>query len=199
MKTQQLSDRVSAFLDHLTHERGLSPHTISGYGRDLRHLTNYLDSQNICAWHTFSSHHLRQYVAQNHRQGVSGKSQQRRLSAIRTFYHYLLREGHATRNPALEVSAPRSKKSLPRTLDTDQVAQLLNPSQTPGNKVSGNWYHLRDLAMLELFYSSGLRLSELVGANLTSIDRQDGTIRVLGKGRKVRLVPVGKFRPGSCD
>jgi len=117
---------------------------------------------------------------------VSGKSIQRQLSAIRTFYNYLLREGITKNNPALELSAPKSTKKLPRTLDTDQISQLLSHHEK-------DWHGLRDHAILELFYSSGLRLSELVGCNIDSVDFEDRTVRVLGKGSKERIIPLGKM------
>ena len=204
MGPKNLSEPVSTFLAHLTHERGLSPNTVKAYRHDLTHLVGYLQAREILSWAAFTSHQLRHYVALNHRQGISGKSQQRRLSAFMTFYHYLIAEGLARKNPALGLAAPKSPKKLPKTLDTDQVSQLLNTaSATPGNTdpvktdlvktglVRKRWHSLRDHAMLELFYSSGLRLSELVGADLHSVDWHDGTIRVLGKGSKERLVPVG--------
>jgi len=130
MDSRPLSDPVSTFLGHLTHERGLSPNTIKGYRHDLTHLMDYLRAQEIRSWAAFTSHQLRHYVAQNHRQGISGKSQQRRLSALRTYYRYLIAEGLVRKNPALEITAPKSSKKLPKTLDTDQVSQLLNTAST---------------------------------------------------------------------
>jgi integrase/recombinase XerC len=109
---------------------------------------------------------------------------QRALSAIRTFYHFLIRESQAKVNPAIDIATPKTPKKLPNTLDTDQVAQLLDSSTT-------EWHSVRDHAIMELFYSSGLRLSELVGTDITSIDLDESTVRVLGKGRKERIVPVG--------
>ncbi len=188
MEADDLIDQVSVFLSHLQNERGLSANTITGYQRDLFHLAAHMTSLGIDSWNALAGHQLRHYIAQNHRQGISGKSQQRKLSAIRTFYHYLIREGQSKSNPALEVTAPKNQKKLPKTLDTDQVSQLLNGQKTGRTT---KWHAIRDRAMLELFYSSGLRLSELVGANQNSIDWQDGSIRVIGKGNKERLVPVG--------
>ena len=177
---------LNQFLSHLKNERGLAANTISGYKRDLFHLLDFLEEERIENWGDLSGHQLRHYVAKNHRAGVSGKSQQRKLSATRTFYHYQIREGLGRRNPALEVSAPKTSKKLPKTLDTDQVSQLLNTK-------ANNWHTTRDHAMLEMFYSSGLRLSELVGSNIDSVDWHDGTIRVVGKGNKERMVPIGSI------
>ena len=178
------ADPVSDFLAHLHHERGLTENTISNYKRDLENFSAFLETDNI-AFNRVSSHHIRAFVSARHRRGASGKSLQRALSAIRTFYHYLVREQLASINPALDIATPKTAKKLPKTLDTDQVSQLLNAN-------TSKWHNVRDHTIMELFYSSGLRLSELVGANLSSIDLDESTIRVLGKGRKERLVPVGK-------
>lgn len=180
----QLATQSQQFLQHLANERGLSKHTVSNYARDLAVLAAFCTDQGITAWSKLQTHHLRQFVARGHRQGLSGKSQQRGLSATRTFYHYLLRENIVKHNPALGIIAPKSQQKLPDTLDTDQVAQLLN---VPDN----DWYARRDRAMLELFYSSGLRLTELVMSNITDISWDDGLIKVTGKGNKQRLLPVG--------
>lgn len=177
---------LDAFLVHLTQERGLSAHTITSYRRDLGFLCDFLAKQHIGDWKSVKGHHVRAFVSACHRKGLSGKSLQRRLSSIRTFYHYLVREGLARSNPALDVTAPKTRHTLPRTLDTDQVARLLEVSGT-------RWHAKRDRAMLELFYSSGLRLSELVNADIDSIDFGDSTIRVVGKGNKERMLPVGSL------
>ena len=124
------------------------------------------------------------YISDSHRQGKSGRSLQRILSATRTFFNYLAREGVRTTNPAMEFSAPKSNAKLPATIDTDQISKLLDINKT-------DWHSVRDRAMLELFYSSGLRLSELVGTNLSDLSLNDATIKVRGKGSKERMLPVG--------
>lgn len=177
-------DQVNAFLAHLNDERGLSQNTIQNYSRDLQNFAGFLEVENV-SWQKVSSHHVRGFVAARHRKGASGKSLQRALSAIRTFYYYLIREHQAINNPAIDIATPKTAKKLPRTLDPDQVSQLLD------SRVS-SWHHMRDHAIMELFYSSGLRLSELVGSNLASLDLDESSIRVLGKGKKERIVPVGK-------
>ncbi len=180
----KLDDGVRAFLRHLADERQLSVNTIKGYERDLAALTTYLTETEIEDWTRVASHHLRDFISRGHREGKSGKTLQRRLSAIRTLLHYLAREGVVKSNPATEFSAPKSPSRLPETIDTDQVSMMLDIS-------TDTWHGLRDRAMLELFYSSGLRLSELVGANLTDISFDDVNIRVRGKGNKERLLPIG--------
>jgi integrase/recombinase XerC len=128
---------------------------------------------------------VRVFAARSHAAGLNPRSVQRRLSAVRGFFGYLVREGAATSNPALDVRAPKAAKRLPGTLDVDQINQLL---QIPG----GDPLAVRDRAIMELFYSSGLRLAELTGLDLTHIDLVDRTVRVLGKGSKTRVVPVGR-------
>ena len=183
---------INDFLAHLKNEKGLAQNTTENYQRDLKQLLTFATEQDIGEWNKLADHHLRFYVAQNHRRGLSGKSQQRKLSTVRTFFHYLIGEGHAKANPAIGLAAPKTAKRLPRTLDTDQMSQLLD-QRPASNAPSNQWHTTRDQAMLELLYSSGLRLSEIVGSNIPSIDWDDATIRVIGKGNKERVVPVGSM------
>jgi integrase/recombinase XerC len=176
--------QFDAFVSHLETERTLSPHTVSAYRRDLERFIAFCDNQKLPDWRQVKGHHVRAFVAECHRKGASGKSLQRRLSSLRTFFNYLVREGHTRANPALDISAPKTAQRLPKTLDPDQVSQLLSVE-------GAKWHTRRDRAILELFYSSGLRLAELAGANLSSIDIADGSIRVVGKGSKERQLPVG--------
>jgi integrase/recombinase XerC len=184
MTRQALITPVTGFLSHLSDERQLSIHTVSGYRRDLTALYEYLDGENLNDWTEVATHHLRAFISQEHRQGKSGRTLQRRLSAIRTFYNYLAREGITKANPAMEFSAPKSTPGLPITIDTDQVSHLLEIKTT-------DWHGCRDKAILELFYSSGLRLAELVGSNINDLSFSDNTIKVRGKGNKERILPVG--------
>jgi integrase/recombinase XerC len=180
----QLQQLLSAFIRHLLNERQLSNHTVDGYHRDLTALKNELANQGISDWLDVSAHHLRTYIGVGKRQGRSGKTLQRRLSATRTFFNYLAREGISTTNPALEFSAPKASSQLPVTIDTDQVSRLLEIEET-------GWHALRDRAMLELFYSSGLRLAELVGSNKSDLSFDDNSMKVRGKGNRERVLPVG--------
>ena len=175
---------VSAFIAHLSNERQLSAHTVNGYKRDLTALKKHLASQDIMDWLDVGANHLRTYIGAGRKQGRTGKTLQRRLSSTRTFFNYLAREGIRTTNPAMEFSAPRSDSRLPATMDTDQVSRLLEIHTT-------DWHSLRDKAILELFYSSGLRLAELVGSNKNDISFVDNSIKVRGKGKKERILPVG--------
>ena len=175
---------LEKFLRHLGAERGLSPLTSRHYRRDLLQCVAYCDAAGIADWEDLNSAEVRGWVAALHRRGLSGKSIQRALSALRTFYRYLLREQAVARNPASGVTAPKSARRLPKTLTADQAARLVAlDARDP--------LVLRDRALLELLYSSGLRLSEVVNLDLSELDLAGGNVRVTGKGKKVRDVPVG--------
>jgi len=176
---------IDGYLTHLSKERRLSPHTASNYARDLRALADFAERGNISAWKSLDSQHVRMFAARAHASGLNPRSVQRRLSAVRGFFNYLIRERVITANPALDVRAPKAAKRLPGTLDVDQLNHLLDIP--PENALA-----VRDRAIMELFYSSGLRLDELVRLDLTSIDLADRTVRVHGKGSKTRIVPVGR-------
>jgi len=174
------------FLDFLGDERGLSPRTIAAYRRDLERFSADLKEQGVSGPESATEHTVRQFIARLHRQGLGARSIQRLLSAIRSFYRWLMREALAGHNPAAQVRAPRSGRKLPATLDTDAVARLLDIRDTGP-------LALRDKAMMELFYSSGLRLSELAGLRWDQIDAASGLVTVTGKGNKTRVVPLGRY------
>jgi len=177
--------QIDGYLRHLGFERRLSPHTASNYARDLRALADYAERGALDDWKRIDSQHVRMFAARSHAGGLSPRSVQRRLSAARGFFHYLMREGVLKSNPAVDIRAPKAAKRLPGTLDADQLNQLLDIPPEDALAV-------RDRAIMELFYSSGLRLSELVGLDLGNLDLPDRTVRVLGKGSKTRIVPVGR-------
>jgi integrase/recombinase XerC len=176
---------IDGYLAHLSRERRLSPHTASNYARDLRALAEYASRSELTHWKSLDSQHVRLFAARAHAGGLSPRSVQRRLSAVRGFFNYLLRERAVTHNPAVDVRAPKASRRLPGTLDVDQINQLLDIP--PDDALA-----VRDRAIMELFYSSGLRLDELVTLDLGQLDLADRTVRVLGKGRKTRIVPVGR-------
>jgi integrase/recombinase XerC len=180
-------DRTSIddYITHLSKERRLSPHTASNYARDLRGLAEFAVKNNVRDWQSLDSQHVRLFAARSHASGLDPRSVQRRLSAVRGFFNYLVRERVVASNPAVDVRAPKAAKRLPATLDVDQLNQLLDIP--PENSLA-----VRDRAIMELFYSSGLRLAELVGLDITHVDLADRTVRVLGKGAKTRIVPVGR-------
>ena len=176
--------QVDAFLQYLRNERRASPHTINSYGRDLAGLQSFCDRQRLRSWQDINARHARAYVSHAHRRGLSGKSIQRLLSAVRSFYDFMQREQILSVNPWLGITAPKSPKRLPHTLSVDQAAHLV---AIPTADVIA----LRDRAMLELLYSSGLRLAELVSLDVLDVDLADNVVRVTGKGSKTRVVPVG--------
>jgi integrase/recombinase XerC len=178
--------RQQQFLDYLHHERGLSPRTRSAYKRDLDEFSKELARNDIAGPEKAGEHDIRRLVARLHRQGLGPRSLQRLLSVIRSYYRWLMREGHAGHNPAAAVKAPKVNRKLPGTLDTDAVSRLLDiRDKSP--------LALRDKAIMELFYSSGLRLSELATLRWDQIDPASGLITVTGKGNKTRVVPIGSY------
>ena len=176
---------IDRFIRHLEYERRLSPLTCKNYRRDLQVLAAYCEQSNVDGWGDLDSEHVRAFSATCFRKGLSARSIQRRLSAARTFFRYLIREKAVTKNPVSSVSAPKGRKRLPGNLDADRMARLLD---IPGDGAIVD----RDRAILELLYSSGLRLAELIDLNLGDVDMHDATVRVTGKGNKDRIVPVGR-------
>ncbi|MBW0148595.1 tyrosine recombinase XerC [Marinobacter arenosus] len=183
---------LEAFIGHLASEKRHSPRTCDSYQRDLRGLARWLSHDQQDQWQRVSNHDLRRYVAALSRDGLNGRSIARHLSAIRRFYQYLLRERLATDNPALDIRAPKSARRLPKVADVDQLNHLLDARPDDPLEV-------RDLCMFELMYSSGLRLSELAGLDVDSVDLQGGEVRVLGKGGKERVLPVGRKARSSLQ
>jgi integrase/recombinase XerC len=175
---------IDQFIRHLEFERRLSSETCRHYRRDLEALAAWCDESGLESWASLDSEHVRAWSAACFRRGLASRSIQRRLSAARTFYRYLLREKHVRHNPVQSVSAPRGAKRLPENLDADRMARLL---EIPGDGPLVD----RDRAILELLYSSGLRLAELTDLDVDDVDGLDATVRVTGKGNKDRIVPVG--------
>ena len=176
---------IQTYLARLRNERRLSEHTIDGYSRDLHQLESWLQSNDRYDWSTVDSAQIRDFAAFVHRQGRSPASIRRLLSSARNFFRFLARESVIEINPVQDVSAPKMTKRLPRALDVDQIDRLLSMPED-------GFLDKRDRAMLELFYSSGLRLSELVRLDLQDVDLGEGSARIRGKGNKQRQVPVGR-------
>jgi len=177
----RLTADVARYIEHLNHERQYSAHTLGAYRRDL---SAFVSSLDIDQWKALRSAHVRDHLSALHRRGSATRSIQRALSCIRSFLDYLTRIGSTDGNVASVVRAPKSRRKLPKLLDTDQTAQLLNFE-------SANNLDLRDAAIVELFYGSGLRLAELVALDVSDLDLDEGFVTVIGKGRKVRQVPLG--------
>lgn len=177
--------QLAAYLDYLQAERQVSVHTLSAYRSDLLKVLDFAQQQDLSRWHDLKVAHLRQLVAQLHHAGLSGRSIARLLCAVRGLYAYLIREGLCRHDPAAGIRPPKGPRKLPKVLDVDRAQQLLD------SPVADDFSACRDHAILELLYSSGLRLSELVGLNLADLDMQQGLVLVLGKGNKQRILPVG--------
>jgi len=179
------TDWIDKFIHHLEFERRLSPQTCKNYRHDLESLFAFREKSGVDSWDKMDSEHFRAFSASCYRKGLSARSIQRRLSACRTFFRFLIREKHVDVHPVTDVSAPKGKKRLPENLDADRMARLL---EIPGKGPLVD----RDRAILELLYSSGLRLSELTGLNCGDVDMIDATVRVTGKGNRDRIIPVGR-------
>jgi len=186
MKTENLAtarqDMLNGYLAYLNIERQYSSLTIENYTRDIRHLFAAAGDTTLA---DLKSHQVRRFIAQLHGKGLGGKSLARMLSAWRGFYTYLIRDHHYSNNPCSGLRAPKSARNLPHTLSPDEAVRMVDlPTD---NDVLA----LRDKAMFELLYSSGLRLAELVGLEPAALDFNDGSVRVTGKGNKTRIVPLG--------
>ncbi len=181
-----MHQQLNNYWNYLRIERQVSPHTLSNYQRQLEAVVALLQEQEISQWQQVTSSVVRFVLAQSKKAGLHEKSLALRLSALRQFLSFLVQQGELSVNPAVGVSAPKQGKHLPKNLDNEQVQQLLaNDSKEP--------IDLRDKAMLELMYSSGLRLSELQGLNLNSINLRVREVRVIGKGNKERILPFGRY------
>jgi integrase/recombinase XerC len=195
------------FRKYLTTERQYSTHTDTNYARDLDALVQFCDKESLGDWRELDNHHIRTFAMRSHASGLAPKSIQRRLSAVRSFYEFLIRETLEARkrrdelptpnvlaNPAVDVRAPKPRRSLPHTLDADQMARLLEIPAAPGNPLVA-----RDRAIMELLYSSGLRLAELIALDVSHL-LADQTVHIeKGKGRKGRIVPVGRKAVEALD
>ncbi len=182
--SDHFATEINAYAQHLRSERQCSPHTLDNYLRDLRKFTAYCAQHSLDPLNTITPQDIRNNLAQLHRKGLASKSLHRWLSAVRSFFHFAIRQGWCANNPAEGIQAPKAARKLPKTLDVDQAAQFVG--------VEGDdFLNSRDRALLELLYSSGLRLSEIVGTNLIDLDMGEGMIQVTGKGQKTRRLPVG--------
>ena len=177
---------LAAYCAHLRNERQVSEHTQLAYRRDLTKVLEFCNHQGIASWKTLQIQQLRQLVARLHHHGQSSTSLARLLSAVRGLYRYLNREGLCEHDPANGLAPPKGERRLPKTLDTDRALQLLDGG------VDDDFIARRDQAILELFYSSGLRLSELTQLDLEQLDLAGALVQVHGKGGKARVLPVGR-------
>ncbi len=183
---QQAQQQFNAFFQYLQFQKRASKHTLSSYQRDLSQLSQYCVNKELAFWADVQAVDIRNHIANRHRKGISSKSLQRELSAIRSFYNYLLKQHQLKINPATHIRAPKQPRKLPKLLDVDQLTGMLEAA-------ADSMLEIRDLAMFELFYSSGLRLSELAAINIEDLDLSERSLRVQsGKGGKQRDLPVGR-------
>ena len=182
-----LEATATEFLVYLRDARRLAEQTREHYGRDLQAVANYLASEGVTRWEQVTIAHLRGYIGRARRRGLGGRSIQRHLASLRSLFNYLIDQGRVGANPAADVRAPRSPRPLPQTLDPDETARLLASQATDADPLHG-----RDRAMFELVYSCGLRLAELASLDVADVPRGSETLRVMGKGAKSRVVPVGR-------
>lgn len=202
--TSDAKQLLADYFHYLTFQKRLSEHTLKSYQRDIERLVNYCISSAIHQWQDVTPLDIQNHFANRHRGGISSKSIQRELSATRSFYNYLLKKRQFQSNPARHIQAPKQERRLPKVLDVDQMVGMLESSPD-------SFLEIRDLAMFELFYSSGLRLSELARLNIEDVDLSENDLQVLhGKGGKQRNLPVGSkavtalkkwlnYRPATTD
>jgi integrase/recombinase XerC len=187
-----LADDVAGFLTHLEKQRDVSPNTVKAYGRDLADFTAYLQAHygtRAWTWETIDRLTMRGFLGHMQRRGVGKRSIARTLSAIRTFYRYLANTSDIDANPAKMVGTPKSDRYLPSYLDRAQIELLFQMAEA--RAMEGAFVDVRNLAILELFYSTGMRLSELQGLNRPDLDLVSQQVKVFGKGRKQRIIPIG--------
>jgi len=176
---------IENFLKHLSHERRLSKHSQMAYERDLKRAARFFSSRNYADWASIQENQLREFLIFERNRKQSARSLHRQLSVLRTFFTYLIREKKLNQNPAMQVNAPKLGRTLPNTLDVDEITQLLALD-------ANDFLSIRDLAIMELLYSAGLRLSEILSLNLTDLDLGQNQMRVTGKGQKMRIGIIGK-------
>ena len=177
--------QLDLFMAYLKVERNYSPHTLDGYSRDLQKLVEFAAKRGKKDFSQVEALDLVEFLGELSRSGMSSRSQARLLSAMRSCWRFLMAEGICSSNPCIEIDSPKMGRKLPEFLSLDEVEALLGAAR--GEKP----LQLRDRAMLEVLYATGLRVSELVGLRMNSVDLQAGLLRAFGKRRKERLVPIG--------
>jgi integrase/recombinase XerC len=175
-------DCIATYCHHIEVVRRLSPHTVKNYQRDLNELAEFFTSQQPF---DLTQHDIRTFANKQHRQGIASTSLQRKLSSIRQLYAFYIKQRETKHNPALGIKPPKAPRKLPKVMDTDQLSHILNYK-------ADSWHEVRDKAIIELFYSCGLRLAEIASLNIHGIDFSARTVTVTGKGNKQRIVPLGQ-------
>jgi len=181
-----MQQQIQQFFDYLKYEKQLAQNTQKSYSRDIDKAHQYFTSQSLLSWEKVDAQHIRAYIGERRKNGLSGTSISRELSALRNFFDYLLRQKQLKKNPVKGISAPKTPRKLPQTPAVEQMEHLLSETESEPLLI-------RDKAMFELFYSSGLRLSELTGLDLLDFQFETAMVRVLGKGNKQRDIPIGRY------
>ena len=185
MKSLNPKTNITAFLEYLSIEKRLAKNTILSYERDLGSLEKFITKQKVKTVESATGTDIQDFIAYDFKAGLSPRTIQRKASSIRSFFHFLQKREAIKISPAKNIRVPKTRSNLPRTIDPDQISKLL---ETSGK----TFIEIRDKTMLEVFYSCGLRLSELVGLNLTDISLENSSLKVLGKGNKERILPIGE-------
>ena len=185
MKSLNLKSSITSFLEYLSVEKRLAKNTILSYKRDLGSLERFISKQKAKTIESATTTDIQDFISSDFKRGLSARTIQRKASTIRAFFYFLKERKAIRNNPARNIRTPKTKSNLPRTIDPDQIARLLRNS-------GKTFFEIRDKTMLEIFYSCGLRLSELVGLNLRDISLENSSLRVLGKGNKERVLPIGE-------
>jgi integrase/recombinase XerD len=178
---------IQEFIEYLGHEKGLATNTLESYGRDLRQYCGFLSEDTSQTPETASQATIVAYLMMLRKQGKATATIARRLAALKAFYQFMLKENYVTKDPTDDLSSPKLERKLPRVLTVDEVEKLLNQPDT--STPAG----IRDKAMLEVLYATGIRVSELVSLNLDDIELDEGFVRCIGKGSKERVVPMGEI------
>ena len=190
---------VARFIRYMMAERNASRLTLSAYARTLRQFREWM-GKRFPGWSECTAEHFRGWLYEAMEEQLKSSTIRLRFAALRSFYNYLVRFGEVSMSPLAEVSLPKARHPLPVHLNLRQMEELLSmPLRVPLDKKCPPWLPYRDAAILELFYSCGVRLSELVSLNANALQSEEGCLRVVGKGRKVRLVPVGDYARAAIE
>jgi integrase/recombinase XerC len=184
-KQEILINQIEGFVEYLNVEKNYALNTISSYKRDLLKFVSFLNNRGITNWVSIDSDAINIFVMELRHRSISAKSLKRYLSSIRVFFNYLIENNIIQKNPALSVQTPKVERVLPKTIDFDDLRRMMSIN-------TSSFKELRSVLMIELLYSCGLRVSELVGINLADFDLSEGFVKVMGKGGKARFSPIGE-------
>ncbi|MBT3456750.1 MAG: tyrosine recombinase XerC [Thiotrichales bacterium] len=184
-KQEILINQIEGFVEYLNVEKNYALNTISSYKRDLLKFVSFLNNRGITNWVSIDSDAINIFVMELRHRSISAKSLKRYLSSIRVFFNYLIENNIIQKNPALSVQTPKVERVLPKTIDFDDLRRMMSIN-------TSSYKELRSVLMIELLYSCGLRVSELVGINLADFDLSEGFVKVMGKGGKARFSPIGE-------